>query len=47
MMMKKYKIVWVLFLAAMIFAGCQRNYYSGKAKSSDCGCPNKKGMVGY
>jgi len=41
------KIVFVIVLLALVGAGCQKNYYSGKAKSSDCGCPNKKGMVGY
>lgn len=46
-MIKKYKIVLVLFFVAMAAASCQKNYYSGKAKSGDCGCPNKKGMVGY
>lgn len=46
-MWKKNKIVLVLFLVAILAASCQRNYYSAKAKSSGCGCPNKKGMVGY
>jgi hypothetical protein len=36
-----------LFILAFTIAGCQKNYYSGKAKNNDCGCPNKKGMVGY
>lgn len=37
-----------LFLTATIFlTACQRNYYSGTGKGSNCGCPSKKGMVGY
>lgn len=46
-MIKKYKIILVLFFVAIAAMSCQKNYYSGKAKSSDCGCPNKKGMSGY
>jgi hypothetical protein len=46
-MAKKWKSVWVFLLAAFILAGCQHNYYTSKAKNKDCGCPNKKGMVGY
>lgn len=38
--------VALIFLAFMM-AGCQKNYYTSKAKNNDCGCPNKKGMVGY
>ena len=41
------KILLALFFIGIIATGCQKNYYSGKAKSSDCGCPNKKGMAGY
>jgi hypothetical protein len=41
------KILLALFFIGIIATGCQKNYYSGKAKSSDCGCPNKKGMSGY
>ena len=41
------KILLALFLIGFVATGCQKNYYSGKAKSTDCGCPNKKGMVGY
>jgi hypothetical protein len=37
----------LLLSAALFFAGCQRNYYSGTGKGSNCGCPGKKGMVGY
>ena len=46
-MLKKYKIVMVLFLTAMLAMSCQKNYYTSKSKGNDCGCPNKKGMVGY
>lgn len=46
-MFRKYKILFVLFLAGMLAMGCQKNFYTSKAKNSDCGCPNKKGMVGY
>ena len=41
------KLVFASFLIAIIMAGCQKNYYTSKSKNSDCGCPNKKGMVGY
>ncbi len=37
----------LILTAAVLAAGCQRNYYTSKAKSNDCGCPAKKGMVGY
>jgi predicted small secreted protein len=40
-------IYMALFLTTIIIAGCQRNYYSGTGKGSNCGCPSKKGMVGY
>jgi len=41
-----------IFLAALLIVavgaiGCNKNYYTSKAKGNDCGCPNKKGMVGY
>ncbi len=37
-----------LFLTMVLLAaGCQKNYYSGTGKGSNCGCPSKKGMVGY
>jgi len=46
--MRKNKILLLLLLVGMIVAtGCQRNYYTTKAKGNDCGCPSKKGMVGY
>ena len=41
------KILLALFFIGIIATGCQKNYYSGKAKKTDCGCPNKKGMFGY
>ncbi|PWU04700.1 MAG: hypothetical protein C5B52_01080 [Bacteroidetes bacterium] len=43
--MKKvnYKIFFFLFLLALIVAGC--GIFKGGQKG--CGCPNKKGMVGY
>jgi hypothetical protein len=46
-MLRKYKILFILLAASMIAMSCQKNYYSGKARGNDCGCPNKKGMVGY
>jgi hypothetical protein len=37
-----------LFLTMLIAMGsCQKNFYSGNGKGSKCGCPAKKGMVGY
>jgi hypothetical protein len=36
-----------LFLAVLGTTSCHRNYYSGTGKGSNCGCPSKKGMVGY
>lgn len=44
--MKKF-IYMALFMTAFVIAGCQKNYYSGTGKGSNCGCPSKKGMVGY
>ncbi len=41
------KGIYVLLLAAstIMFAGCQRNYYSGSTgKEKGCGCPGKKGI---
>ncbi len=47
-MMRRNNIWLIVLLMGMIVAsGCQRNYYTSKVKGSDCGCPNKKGMVGY
>lgn len=40
--------IWILLLVVSVLAvSCQRNYYTSKAKGNDCGCPSKKGMVGY
>jgi hypothetical protein len=36
-----------LLLTTLIITGCSKNYYSGTGKGSGCGCPSKKGMVGY
>ncbi len=42
------KFTWLLLLAGVLFlAACNRNYYSGTGKGSNCGCPSHKGMVGY
>jgi len=46
-MVRLNKILLALFLIGIIAAGCNKNYYTSKAKGNDCGCPNKKGMVGY
>jgi len=46
--MTRKNIFFALFLVVLIIGtGCQRNYYSGSGKGSNCGCPSKKGMVGY
>lgn len=46
--MKKNFFCVALFLT-MVFmvTGCQKNFYSGNGKGNNCGCPSKKGMVGY
>ena len=41
------KIALALTILAVVLVSCQKNYYTSKAKGNDCGCPNKKGMVGY
>jgi predicted small secreted protein len=42
------KIALFLLVAGMlVIAGCNRNYYSGTGKGSNCGCPSHKGMSGY
>ena len=47
-MKKLNKIALLLFLVGiMILAGCNKNYYSGAGKGSNCGCPSHKGMSGY
>lgn len=41
-----FKIVLLLLITTFILSGCS----GGKGlfgKKNDCGCPNKKGMVGY
>lgn len=45
--MKKVNNIFLIFLlGATLFAtGCSNGKLFGK--KSDCGCPNKKGMVGY
>lgn len=45
--MKKNFYIALFFASALLLAGCQKNYYSGSGKGSNCGCPSKKGMVGY
>jgi hypothetical protein len=32
---------------ALAATGCQKNYYSGKTSSKDCGCPNSKAKGGF
>jgi hypothetical protein len=47
-MRQKNKFLVLLLLLGMIVAvGCNRNYYSGTGKGSNCGCPSHKGMTGY
>lgn len=46
-MIRLNKILLALFFIGVLAAGCNKNYYTSKAKGNDCGCPNKKGMVGY
>lgn len=47
-MVKLNKIVFVVLLIVAVGAvSCNKNYYTNKANGNDCGCPNKKGMVGY
>lgn len=42
------KMGWLLLLTGMLFfSACNRNYYSGTGKGSNCGCPSHKGMSGY
>jgi hypothetical protein len=42
------KIALLLLIAGMIIVtGCNKNYYSGTGKGSNCGCPASKGMSGY
>ena len=46
-MKQKSKIIVLLLMLGIIVASCNKNYYSGTGKGSNCGCPNHKGMVGY
>jgi predicted small secreted protein len=47
-MKKSTKIIALVLLAGMVFlTACNRNYYSGTGKGSNCGCPSHKGMSGY
>jgi hypothetical protein len=48
-MVRTNKIYMLLLIAAYFVCAvaCSRNVYTTKAKGNDCGCPNKKGMVGY
>ena len=42
------KIALLLLLTgAVIFSACNKNYYSGTGKGSNCGCPSHKGMSGF
>ena len=47
-MKKNHKIILLLALAGMfLLSACNRNYYSGTGKGSNCGCPSTRGMSGY
>jgi predicted small secreted protein len=46
-MKQKSKIIVLLLMLGIILASCNKNYYSGTGKGSNCGCPSHKGMVGY
>jgi predicted small secreted protein len=46
-MKQKSKIIVLLIMLGIIVASCNKNYYSGTGKGSNCGCPSHKGMVGY
>ena len=37
----------LLLSGVMLLSACNRNYYSGTGKGSNCGCPSHKGMSGY
>lgn len=38
----------LLLMLALLFTACNKNYYSGSGKGGkNCGCPSRKGMVGY
>lgn len=36
-----------LLVGMVVVSACNRNYYSGNGKGSNCGCPSHKGMSGY
>ena len=46
-MKRKNKLVWLVLVLGIIVASCNKNYYSGNGKGSNCGCPSHKGMGGY
>ncbi len=35
--------VALLLTMLFVFEGCQKNYYTGSSKKSNCGCPSQKG----
>jgi len=39
-------LVLLLLLGTIVAFGCNKNYYSGTGKGSNCGCPSHKGMTG-
>ncbi len=43
----KNKILLLLLFTGFLLMSCQRNYYSGKIKNKNCGCPAQKGMGGF
>jgi predicted small secreted protein len=45
--MKQTIFIFLLAIATLTFTSCNKNYYSGAGKGSNCGCPSKKGMSGY
>jgi len=38
--MKRSIYILMLVSATFLFASCNRNYYSGTNKGSNCGCPS-------
>jgi len=38
--MRKSIYIIMLAVATFLFASCNRNYYSGTKKGSNCGCPS-------
>jgi hypothetical protein len=45
-MQRSTKIVFLLLVTMALFLGTGCSVFKG-GKKNDCGCPNKKGMVGY